>query len=88
MPEITEPTKTPDSTAPREDIGADTQRRFRHQAAYIALVSLGLLEADSPLEELYCEHHDDILLRLKSGRFSAIQLKTREIGGGSIQGWG
>src|SRR5216683_3829258 len=81
MPEITEPTKSPDSTSPREDVGADTQRRFRHQAAYIALISLGLLESDSPLGELYCEHHDDVILRLKSGQFRAIQLKTREIGG-------
>jgi len=29
---------------------------------------------------LYCEHHDDVVLRLKTGWFKAIQLKTRLVG--------
>jgi hypothetical protein len=45
------------------------------------MLSLGLLNDDGPLEELYCEHHDDVVLRLKSGLFKAIQLKTRMVGG-------
>jgi hypothetical protein len=69
----------PASTPPVEDTGADTQRRFRHQACYAAMLSLGLLEDE--LLELYCEHHDDVLLRLKSGLFKAVQLKTRMAGG-------
>jgi hypothetical protein len=39
------------------------------------------LEDNGPLEELYCEHHDDVVLRLKSGLFRAIQQKTRMVGG-------
>jgi hypothetical protein len=81
MSEINEQTGGPESTPPAEDVGADTQRRFRHQACYIAMLSLGLLEDDGPLQELYCEHHDDVVLRLKSGLFKAIQLKTRLLGG-------
>jgi hypothetical protein len=57
-----QPNISPDTTPPTEDVGADTQRRFRHQAAYTAIVALGLLE-DGPLREIYREHHDDIVLR-------------------------
>jgi hypothetical protein len=38
------------------------------------------LNDDGPLEELYCEHHDDVVLRLRSGQFRAIQIKTRRAG--------
>jgi len=71
----------PASTPPAEDGGADTQRRFRHQACYIAILSLGLLDDEGPLKELYCEHHDDVILQMKSGSFKAVQLKTRLVGG-------
>jgi Cap4 dsDNA endonuclease len=81
MSENEQSARSPESTSPVEDAGADTQRRFRHQACYAAMLSLGLLEDNGPLEELYCEHHDDIVLRLKSGLFRAIQLKTRLVGG-------
>jgi hypothetical protein len=81
MSQIEEPSANPASTPPAEDVGADTQRRFRHQACYTAMLSLGLLDDEGPLEELYCEHHDDVILRMKSGSFRAIQLKTRLIGG-------
>ncbi len=72
---------SPAATPPSEDVGADTQRRFRYQASYAAIISLGILDDDGPLEELYCEHHDDILLRLKSALFRAMQIKTRNVGG-------
>src|ERR1700734_268521 len=81
MSQIEEPSANPAFTPPAEDVGADTQRRFRHQACYTAMLSLGLLDDEGPLEELYCEHHDDVILRMKSGSFRAIQLKTRLIGG-------
>jgi hypothetical protein len=81
MSENEKTTDGPQATPPSEDVGADTQRRFRHQACYAALVSLGLLEDDGPLKELYCEHHDDVVLHLKSGLFRAVQIKTRLIGG-------
>jgi Cap4-like dsDNA endonuclease family protein len=80
MSESEKLTSTPDSVPPDEDVGADTQRRFRHQACYTAMLSLGLLDDDGPLEELYCEHHDDVILRLRSGSFKAVQLKTRMVG--------
>lgn len=80
MSQIEEPAGSPASTPPAEDVGADTQRRFRYQACYAAILSLGLLEDDGPIKELYCEHHDDVVLRLTSDRFKVIQLKTRLVG--------
>ncbi len=80
MSESKKPASTPDSVPPDEDVGADTQRRFRHQACYIAMLSLGLLDDEATLVELYCEHHDDVLLRFRSGSFKAVQLKTRLVG--------
>jgi hypothetical protein len=80
MPHIEEPSGGPASTSPVEDVGADTQRRFRHQACYAAVLSLGLLDG-GPIVELFCEHHDDVILRLASGTFKALQFKTRMIGG-------
>jgi len=73
-------TLSPDTTAPSEDVGAETQRRFRHQAAYASLLTRGLLDEDTSILELFCEHHDDVLLLMKSGCFRAIQLKTRAVG--------
>jgi len=70
---------SPDTTYPSEDVGADTQRRYRHQAAYTAILALGLLEDNGPTE-IYCEHHDDVILRLRDGKFRALQLKTRQYG--------
>ena len=81
MSVVDESSPNPATTPPKEDAGADTQRRFRHQACYTALLSLSLLDDGGPIAELYCEHHEDVILKLKSARFKAIQLKTRLVGG-------
>jgi hypothetical protein len=64
----------------RDDIGSDTLRRFRCQAAYAATLSLELLNPTSEFEELFCEHYEDILIRKKDKSFIGIQVKTRESG--------
>lgn len=58
----------------------DTQRRFRYQAAYAAIISLDLLSPISEFDEVFCEHHEDILVRKKDNSFIGIQVKTRESG--------
>lgn len=68
---------TPDRELDRTDPGDDTQRRFRYQATYAAIIALGLLHHDSELLEVFCEHHEDILARRKDGTFAGIQVKTR-----------
>jgi hypothetical protein len=62
------------------DTGDDTQRRFRYQAAYAAMISLDLLSPLSEFDEVFCEHHEDILVRKKDRSFIGIQVKTRESG--------
>jgi hypothetical protein len=71
---------TPSDTLDTTDPGDDTQRRYRYQAAYAAIVSLDLLDEDSEFEEIFCEHHEDTLVRKKDDTHIGIQVKTRAPG--------
>lgn len=62
------------------DPGADVQRRFRYQAAYAAIVATELLRDDGDVNLVFCEHHEDVLVRRVDGKFVGIQVKTRQIG--------
>ena len=74
----------PDKLLNETNRGGDTQRRYRYQAAYAALVSLDLLNVESEFEEIFCEHYEDILVKRKDNTFIGIQVKTREVGRGSF----
>ncbi len=71
---------TPSDTLDTTDPGDDTQRRYRYQAAYAAIVSLALLDEESEFEEIFCEHREDTLVRKKDGTYIGIQVKTRAPG--------
>jgi hypothetical protein len=58
------------------DPGDDMQRRIRYQAAYGALLSLQLI-TDSEMSQLFCEQHEDFLVRKANGLFVGYQVKTR-----------
>ena len=60
------------------DVGGDTQRRFRYQAACAALYAVRLLLDEPEAEALYCEYLDDIAVRYADGGFAGIQVKTRD----------
>lgn len=64
------------------DPGDDTQRRYRYQAAYSAILSLELLRdaPDCEFREIFCEHHEDTLIHLADGSFVGVQVKTRQPG--------
>lgn len=68
---------TPESVLSNDDPGDDTQRRFRYQATYAAIISLSLLDEKSEADYIFCEHHEDILVKHKDGTFVGIQVKTR-----------
>jgi hypothetical protein len=68
---------TPESVLSNDDPGDDTQRRFRYQATYAAIVALSLLDEKSEADYIFCEHHEDILVKHKDGTFVGIQVKTR-----------
>lgn len=71
-------TVTPEQELSTIDKGDDMQRRLRYQAKYIAWKSISMLNADSEIEAFFCEHHEDLLVQLKRGGFSGIQVKTRD----------
>lgn len=70
---------TPEAVLDPLDKGDDVLRRFRFQITYASIVSLTLFDAKSNIEEVYCEHHEDILVKQKDGKFIGIQVKTKEL---------
>ncbi len=70
---------TPANSAPAEDFGAETSHRFGYQDAWSSILACSLLEESAEFTELYCEHHEDILLRLTNGKFKGVQVKTRNL---------
>ncbi|MEQ9626540.1 dsDNA nuclease domain-containing protein [Coleofasciculus chthonoplastes] len=73
---------TPENVLSNDDPGDDTQRRFRYQATYAAIISLSLLQEESEFECIFCEHHEDVLVKRKDGTFVGIQIKTRRVSNG------
>lgn len=70
---------SPDQILSKKDRGDETQNRFRYQNACACFISLNLLSDDRKFSELYCEQHEDILLKLINGKFSGIQIKTKNL---------
>jgi hypothetical protein len=69
---------SPDSTLALGDPGDDVALRFRYQWIYAAIVCCMLLDDLQDCAEVFCEHHEDILVKLRSGQFRGLQVKTRE----------
>ena len=67
----------PDAVLNPGDPGDDTQRRFRYQAVRACVYILALFDEDLEIEEVFCEHHEDILLKYRSGTFLGVQIKTK-----------
>lgn len=58
------------------DRGDETQERFRYQWSAGVWLLAQSLTAVRTVRALWCEHHDDYLLELPTGRFIAVQVKT------------
>lgn len=58
------------------DRGDETQERFRYQWAVGVCLLADSLTEKRPVRALWCEHHEDYLLELPTGRYVAIQVKT------------
>lgn len=71
-------TPTPDTVLAKGDPGDDTARRFRYQWTYAAITCCALLDGNEDIDEVFCEHHEDILIKHLSGKFSGLQVKTRQ----------
>lgn len=73
--------QTPDTTISRDDPGDDTARRYAYQWTYAAIRACALLDVTVDIVEVFCEHHEDVLLKHRDNAFTGIQVKTRETGG-------
>ncbi|MBI1355881.1 MAG: DUF4297 domain-containing protein [Acidobacteria bacterium] len=68
---------TPSELGPSSDAGDETARRYRFQWTYAAVACCIMLDETEDIHELFCEHHEDILLRHSDGTFTGVQVKTR-----------
>jgi len=70
---------TPDVVLNKADPGDDTLRRFRYQLTYAGIVSALMLDENAAYEEVFCEHHEDVLIKYLDKTYRGIQVKTRDI---------
>lgn len=77
-PKIDSALNAPDTVIDTKDPGDDVLRRFRFQITFAGILCL-LMVDDETYQELYCEQHEDILLKHKDGTFSGIQVKTKDL---------
>jgi hypothetical protein len=59
------------------DVGDETSNRFRYQWVLSAIICCMLLDQDEDVKEVFCEHHEDILVKHINGLFTGTQVKTR-----------
>lgn len=76
MPET--PATNPEEVPDHSDPGDDTARRYRIQWTWAAIVSCMMLDDTESVDEVFCEHHEDVLLKHSDGKYSGHQVKTRE----------
>ena len=67
----------PDSASLETDPGDETARRYRYQWACAAIMCCMLLDETQDVSEVFCEHHEDVLLKHSDGTFTGLQIKTR-----------
>lgn len=72
------PPATPDSVSASGDPGDETARRYQYQWTCAALACCMLLDELEDVVEVFCEHHEDILLKHSDGLFTGQQIKTRD----------
>lgn len=71
---------SPDSVRATGDPGDDTARRYQYQWMYAAIVCCMLLDETEDVTEVFCEHHEDVLVKHNDGTYSGLQIKTRGTG--------
>ncbi|MCG3131536.1 MAG: hypothetical protein FLDDKLPJ_02332 [Phycisphaerae bacterium] len=67
----------PDEVLARGDPGDETASRYRFQWTWAAIVCCMLLDDTEDVVEVFCEHHEDVLLKHRDGAFTGHQVKTR-----------
>jgi len=71
------PGPNPENSISCDDPGDATANRYRFQWTWAAIMCCSLLLDDQDIEEIFCEHHEDVLLKHRDGSFTGHQVKTR-----------
>lgn len=71
------PNPSPEEVLAQNDPGDETANRYRFQWTWAAVVCCMLLDETEDVEEVFCEHHEDVLLKHRDGSFTGHQVKTR-----------
>lgn len=66
-----------DTTLSDDDRGDETARRLRYQSTCAAIQCCLLLDSDEEAVEVFCEHHEDILVKYRDNTYSGLQIKTK-----------
>ena len=61
-----------------EDRGLFSHTGFSYQSMYIAILAIQMYNQKLLWNELFCEHHEDVLAHLNDGKFLGIQIKTQD----------
>ncbi len=77
MNEDIRPAVSPDTVVASGDPGDDTARRYRYQFTYAGILCCSLLDDTLDVIEVFCEHHEDVLVKHSDGLFTGCQVKTR-----------
>lgn len=67
----------PESEIAGDDPGDQTANRYRYQWTWAAIVCCMVLDDTADVEEVFCEHHEDVLLKHRDGSLTGHQVKTR-----------
>lgn len=70
---------SPDIITKENDPGDDVLRRFRYQVTYAGILSIMMIDTSNYYKEIFCEHHEDILVKHDDDTFTGIQVKTKDI---------
>jgi hypothetical protein len=60
------------------DPGDETQRNFRYQNAYGAILLIAGATSQKPYSAIWCEHHEDLLAERIDKTYDAYQVKTKQ----------
>lgn len=71
------PPSNVENTVAQDDPGDETANRYRFQWTWAAIACCMLLDDTQDVEEVFCEHHEDVLLKHADGTFTGQQVKTR-----------
>ena len=69
----------PEPSISDNDGGDETASRYRYQYTLAAITCCAMFDKTQEVEEVYCERHEDILIKHTDGKFSGLQVKTRDV---------